>query len=93
MLGIKKHAMVPNHLNDTQNVQSNDNKSKAKLFINSVTYLNPVLFYLQTLFYIVQKNMTPLNSPLYCGVSCKIVLSLFISLPFNAVKRIIPRRV
>lgn len=90
--------MVPNHLNDTQNVPSNDNKSKGnpkktKLFINSVTYLNPVLFYLQTLFYIVQKNMTPLNSPLYCGVSCKIVLSLFISLPFNAVKRIIPRRV
>lgn len=29
MLGIKKHAMVPNHLNDTQNVQSNDNKSKG----------------------------------------------------------------
>lgn len=29
MLGIKKHARVPNHLNDTQNVQSNDNKSKG----------------------------------------------------------------
>lgn len=98
MLGITEHSTVPNHLNDTQNVPSNDKKSKGnpkKQNCSSIliTYLNLVLFYFQTLFYIVQKSMTPLNSPLCCGVCCKIVLSLFISLPFNAVKRIIPCRV